>query len=134
LHRRILHPSCASDWDLGDASAPYLLGPWLLARDRADDWALLDELAASASVWDRRIVMMATFAGVRAGRPEATLRLADQLLTDPADLVQKTVGWMLREVANRDRPRAETFLAPLPTDAAHDAPVRDRTAARGAAP
>jgi 3-methyladenine DNA glycosylase AlkD len=100
------------NWDLVDASAPYLLGPWLLTRDRADDWALLDELAASASVWDRRIAVMATFAGVRAGRPEATLRLADRLLTDPADLVQKAVGWMLREVANRDRARAEAFLAP----------------------
>ena len=99
------------NWDLVDASAPYLLGPWLLVRDRADDGALLDELAASASVWDRRIAVMATFAGVRAGRPEATLRLADRLLTDPADLVQKAVGWMLREVANRDRVRAETFLA-----------------------
>jgi 3-methyladenine DNA glycosylase AlkD len=100
------------NWDLVDASAPYLLGPWLLERDRADDGALLDELAASASVWDRRIAVMATFAGVRAGRPEATLRLADRLLTDPADLVHKAVGWMLREVANRDRARAEAFLGP----------------------
>jgi 3-methyladenine DNA glycosylase AlkD len=99
------------NWDLVDASAPYLLGPWLLLRDRADDWALL-ELAASASVWDRRIAVMATFAGVRAGRPETTLRLADRLLTDPAEPVQKAVGWMLREVANRDRVRAEAFLAP----------------------
>jgi 3-methyladenine DNA glycosylase AlkD len=100
------------NWDLVDASAPYLLGPWLLARNRPDDGTLLDELAGSASVWDRRIAVMATFAGVRAGRPEATLRLADRLLTDPADLVQKAVGWMLREVANRDRARAEAFLAP----------------------
>jgi Predicted DNA alkylation repair enzyme len=100
------------NWDLVDASAPYLLGPWLLARKRPDDWTLLDELAGSASVWDRRIAVMAAFAGVRAGRPEATLRLADRLLTDPADLVQKAVGWMLREVANRDRARAEAFLGP----------------------
>ncbi len=100
------------NWDLVDASAPYLLGPWLLARDRTDEWALLDDLAGSASVWDRRIAVMATFAGVRTGRPEATLRLADRLLTDPADLVQKAVGWMLRETANRDRARAEAFLEP----------------------
>ncbi len=96
------------NWDLVDASAPYLLGPWLLDRDDS----VLDELAGSGSVWDRRIAVMATFAGVRAGRPEATLRLADRLLTDPADLVQKAVGWMLREVGNRDLARAEEFLAP----------------------
>ena len=96
------------NWDLVDASAPYVLGPWLLDRDDS----LLDELAGSPSVWDRRIAVMATFAGIREGRPEATLRLADRLLTDPADLVQKAVGWMLREVGNRDPARAEAFLAP----------------------
>jgi 3-methyladenine DNA glycosylase AlkD len=101
------------NWDLVDASAPYLLGPWLLDRGDLDvDGTVLDELAASASVWDRRIAVMATFAGIRAGRPEAALRIADRLLGDPADLVQKAVGWMLREVGNRDRARAETFLGP----------------------
>jgi 3-methyladenine DNA glycosylase AlkD len=91
------------NWDLVDASAPYLLGD--------ADPALLDELAASSSVWDRRIAVMATFGAVRAGRPGPTLRLADRLLTDPADLVQKAVGWLLREVGNRDRALAEEFLA-----------------------
>jgi 3-methyladenine DNA glycosylase AlkD len=95
------------NWDLVDASAPYLLGPWLLDRDDAR----LDELAASDSLWDRRIAVLATFAGIRAGRPEATLRIADRLLADPEDLLHKAVGWMLREVGNRDRPRAEEFLA-----------------------
>ncbi|MGY1743957.1 DNA alkylation repair protein [Blastococcus sp. SYSU D00695] len=96
------------NWDLVDASAPYLLGPWLLDRDDA----LLDELAGSASLWDRRIAVLATFAGIRAGRFAATLRLADRLLTDPEDLIHKAVGWMLREVGNRDPACAETFLGP----------------------
>lgn len=100
------------NWDLVDASAPYLLGPWLLDRDRPEDRALLDELAGSDSLWDRRIAVMATFAGIRAGRFADTLRLADRLLTDPEDLVHKAVGWMLREVGNRDLARAEAFLAP----------------------
>lgn len=99
------------NWDLVDASAPYVLGPWLLDRGEPDG-SLLDELAGSASVWDRRIAVVATFAGIRAGRPEATLRIADRLLTDPADLVQKAVGWMLREVGNRDLACAEAFLEP----------------------
>ncbi|RBY85333.1 DNA alkylation repair protein [Blastococcus sp. TF02A-26] len=96
------------NWDLVDASAPYVLGPWLLDRDDS----VLDELAGSDSLWDRRLAVMATFAGIRAGRPEATLRIADRLLTDPEDLVQKAVGWMLREVGNRDPARAEEFLVP----------------------
>ena len=97
------------NWDLVDVSAPYLLGPWLLA---SGEWALLDGLAGSDSVWDRRIAVMATFAGIRAGQPEGALRIADRLLTDPADLVQKAVGWMLREVGNRDLACAEAFLGP----------------------
>ena len=96
------------NWDLVDASAPHLLGPWLLDRDDS----LLDDLAASGSLWDRRIAVMATFAGIRAGRPEAALRIADRLLDDPEDLVHKAVGWMLREVGNRDLALAEAFLAP----------------------
>ncbi|MGY1634303.1 DNA alkylation repair protein [Geodermatophilus sp. SYSU D01186] len=93
-----------SNWDLVDASAPHLLGDV--------DPAVLDELAASSSVWDRRIAVMATFATIRAGRFGPTLALADRLLEDPHDLVQKAVGWMLREVGNRDRALAEQFLAP----------------------
>jgi 3-methyladenine DNA glycosylase AlkD len=104
LHRR----GHVSNWDLVDASAPYLLGPWLLDRDQD----VLDELAASPSVWDRRIAVMATFAAVRADRFKPTLRLADRLLEDPHDLVQKAVGWMLREVGDRDRALAEEFLGP----------------------
>ena len=99
--------SHVSNWDLVDASAPYLLGPWLLDRDRA----VLDELAASPSVWDRRIAVMATFALVRAGEFGPTLYLADRLLDDPHDLVHKAVGWMLREIGDRDRALAEEFLA-----------------------
>jgi hypothetical protein len=78
--------------------------------DRDQD--VLDELAASPSVWDRRIAVMATFAAVRADRFKPTLRLADRLLEDPHDLVQKAVGWMLREVGDRDRALAEEFLGP----------------------
>ena len=100
------------NWDLVDASAPHLLGAWLLHRDCSDGWAVLDELAASPSLWHRRIAVMATFAAVRAGRFEPTLRLADRLLADPADLVHKAVGWMLREVGERDRAVAEEFLGP----------------------
>jgi 3-methyladenine DNA glycosylase AlkD len=91
------------NWDLVDASAPQLLGD--------ADPRLLEELAASSSVWERRMAVMATFGAVRAGRFEPTLRLADRLLTDPHDLVHKAVGWMLREVGNRDPAVAEEFLA-----------------------
>ncbi|MET8910351.1 DNA alkylation repair protein [Micromonospora sp. NPDC004551] len=96
-----------NNWDLVDSSAPYIVGPWLLDRDRG----VLDRLAGSDLVWDRRIAVMATFAFIRAGDFSWTFRLAERLLGDPHDLVHKAVGWMLREVGNRDRAAEEEFLA-----------------------
>ncbi|MGV9805855.1 DNA alkylation repair protein [Micromonospora chersina] len=95
------------NWDLVDSSAPYIVGPWLIDKDRS----VLDRLAGSSLVWDRRIAVMATFAFIRAGDFDWTFRLADRLLRDPHDLVHKAVGWMLREVGNRDRAAEEEFLA-----------------------
>ncbi|MFY1693633.1 DNA alkylation repair protein [Plantactinospora sp. WMMB782] len=102
----LAHSEHVDNWDLVDSSAPYILGPWLLDRDRG----VLDRLAGSDRWWERRIAVLATFAFVRAGDFEWTFRLARRLLRDPHDLVHKAVGWMLREVGNRDRAAAEEFL------------------------
>ncbi len=96
-----------NNWDLVDSSAPYIVGPWLIDKDRS----VLDRLAESSLVWDRRIAVMATFAFIKAGDFEWTFRLGERLLRDPHDLVHKAVGWMLREVGNRDRAAEEEFLA-----------------------
>jgi 3-methyladenine DNA glycosylase AlkD len=96
-----------NNWDLVDCVAPHVVGGWLVERDRS----VLDRLAASTSVWDRRMAMIATLAFIRSGDFTTTFRLADVLLHDPHDLVRKAVGWMLREVGNRDRAAEEAFLA-----------------------
>lgn len=86
-----------NNWDLVDSSAEYLLGAWLYDRDRA----LLDDLAASADLWERRVAVLATFAFLKRGDASTTLRLAERLLGDREDLMHKAVGWMLREVGKR---------------------------------
>ena len=86
-----------NNWDLVDVSAPTLLGEQLVAGDHA----LLDELAASRDVWSRRVAMVATFARTRRGDATAALHVATRLLYDEHDLIQKAVGWMLREVGKR---------------------------------
>ena len=96
-----------NNWDLVDSCAPYIVGPWLIDKDRS----VLDTLAGSSLVWERRIAVMATFAFIRAGDFHWTFRLGERLLHDPHDLVHKAVGWMLREVGNRDRAAEEAFLA-----------------------
>jgi 3-methyladenine DNA glycosylase AlkD len=95
-----------NNWDLVDVSAPRVVGSHLEHRDRS----VLRELALSESLWDRRIAILATLHFIRLGEFEDTFRVADLLLDDPEDLIQKAVGWMLREVGNRDRAAEERFL------------------------
>jgi 3-methyladenine DNA glycosylase AlkD len=87
-----------NNWDLVDLSAPNILGTWLLDHPRE----VLDVLARSPELWDRRIAVLATFAFIRARQYADTLRLVEILLTDRQDLLHKACGWMLREVGKRD--------------------------------
>lgn len=95
-----------NNWDLVDASAPYIVGPHV----SPDAPAVLVRLARSASIWERRIAILATFDWVKRGRFEPALRIAELLLEDKHDLIHKAVGWMLREVGKRDQAVEEQFL------------------------
>ncbi len=98
--------SRVNNWNLVDASAPYILGWWLCTRDRA----LLYELAQSESLWDRRIAIVATHRFIRQGEFRDTLKLAEALLQDEESLLHKATGWMLREVGKRDVAVLKKFL------------------------
>lgn len=95
-----------NNWDLVDSSAPQIVGAHLEEGGRA----LLDELAGSESVWERRIAILATLHFTRRGEPEPALRIARRLLGDRHDLIHKAAGWMLREVGRRDPAALEGFL------------------------
>lgn len=95
-----------NNWDLVDTSAPHIAGAWLYDRSRKP----LYKLAVSTSIWDRRISVIATQFFIRKGDFSDTLKISDILLNDREDLIHKAVGWMLREVGNRDRKTEEDFL------------------------
>jgi len=95
-----------NNWDLVDISAPQIVGGFLLERDSGP----LDLLARSASLWERRISIIATFTFIRRNRFEDTLRVAQQLLHDREDLIHKAAGWMVREVGKREKAVEEGFL------------------------
>jgi 3-methyladenine DNA glycosylase AlkD len=97
-----------NNWDLVDASAPAIVGGHLAGR--GDRRAVLDRLARSANLWERRIAIVATLHLIRLDRFADTFRIARRLLADRHDLIHKATGWMLREAGKRDRAALEGFL------------------------
>lgn len=95
-----------NNWDLVDVTVARIVGAHLETRDRRK----LDALARSADLWQRRMAIIATHRFIRRGEFADALRIADMLLGDREDLIHKAVGWMLREVGNRDRAAEEAFL------------------------
>jgi len=96
-----------NNWDLVDCSAEFIVGEYLYEKPRE----LLPRLARSGIVWERRIAVLSTFAFIKHGDASTTLELAASLLNDKHDLIQKAVGWMLREVGKRvDRDLLVQFL------------------------
>lgn len=99
-----------NNWDLVDSSAYKILGPWIARSQELD---ILFELAGSANLWDRRISMISCYHFIRNQEFELALQIAQQLLYDQHDLIQKAVGWMLREIGNRDLQTEIEFLLPV---------------------
>lgn len=100
------HTKFINNWDLVDCSAEHIVGPFLQDKDRQ----LLSDLAQSKSLWERRIAVLATFHYIKRHEFAETLKIARMLLNDEEDLIHKAVGWMLREVGNRDLAAEEKFL------------------------
>jgi len=95
-----------SNWDLVDLSAERIIGVYLLERDKR----ILFTLARSKNLWERRIAIMSTFYFIKNGIYNTTFEISDMLLKDKHDLIHKAVGWMLREIGNRDLTVEESYL------------------------
>ncbi len=107
IHRLYLsNMKWINSWDLVDSSAPLLIGSYLLEKETK----ILEKLAASKNLWERRTAIIATLAFIKKDRYDMTLQLAARLLKDKEDLIHKGSGWMLREIGNRDPKILEDFL------------------------
>lgn len=96
-----------NNWDLVDVTAP-TLGEYLLQLE--DPMTVLNKLAKSKSLWERRVSVVFTFAFLRAGDLEPTYEMAERHLGDKHDLMHKAVGWLLREMGKRDPSLLRNFL------------------------
>lgn len=106
------HLQWVNNWDLVDLSCYDILGDWLLAHDRG----LLYELARNGkSIWEQRVGIVSTMAFARSGELDDLYNIADVFLEKEGrlhDLLQKAVGWLLREAGKRDEERLKAWLWP----------------------
>jgi 3-methyladenine DNA glycosylase AlkD len=98
-----------TNWSDHDSLAHCLLGP-LVAADPKRTKNIF-RWSKSSNRWHRRAACVALIRGTRARMffPEIT-RLADSLLADQDDMVQKGLGWLLRETAKFDASRTIPYL------------------------
>jgi hypothetical protein len=85
-------------WDLVDRSAPYVVGGYLFDKPRE----ILYELARSHNLWERRTAIVSTYFFIRQGETADTFKIAEILVNDEQDLVQKAVGGWVREAGKKD--------------------------------
>ena len=96
------HTVHINNWDLVDVSVASIVGQYLFidSEDARAKIALkkLHTFSQSASLWERRIAIVATHAAIKTGEHVPTFEIVTRLLHDEHDLIHKACGWMLREV------------------------------------
>jgi 3-methyladenine DNA glycosylase AlkD len=96
-------------WADHDALAHYLIAPMVAAKPARA--AAVFRWAKSPDRWHRRAACVALIQGTRQKKflPQIK-KLSDALLADEDDMVQKGLGWLLRETAKYDAKRTVPYL------------------------
>lgn len=104
------HTGYINNWDLVDLSCYEILGRWLSDKDRT----LLYDLARDGkTIWEQRIGIVSTMYFLRNGETSDTYAIAELFLEKPQplhDLLQKAVGWLLREAGKSDMDRLRSWI------------------------
>jgi 3-methyladenine DNA glycosylase AlkD len=99
----------SANWATTDAICGLLIGPLLVAYPRLVPQVV--RWSKDHNLWVRRASAVGLLPLVRRGPGlDAAYRVARTLHQDPADLIQKAVGWMLREAGKVDPARLEAHL------------------------
>ena len=101
-----------SNWADHDALLHYLIGPMIV--DEPSRVRLVFVWARSRNRWRRRASAVALIRGARRRMFRSEIaRLSEMLLDDADDMVQKGLGWLLREYAKADAANAVKLLMKL---------------------
>lgn len=96
-----------NNWNLVDLSAHLIVGDYLKYKK---DKSILIKLSKSKDLWERRISIVSTLSFIKAGDFEYTFLIAKSLLVGEHDLINKAVGWMLREISKIDAACFKEFM------------------------
>jgi 3-methyladenine DNA glycosylase AlkD len=96
-------------WADHDALVHYLIAPMIVAKPARA--GIIFRWAKSPLRWHRRAACVAVIQGARQQMffPKI-IRLSNLLLSDQDDMVQKGLGWLLRETAKADANRTVSYL------------------------
>lgn len=94
------------NWGLVDRAAPYVVGGYLHDKDKKELYAL----AKSKNPMERRTAIVSTYYFIRKNKIEDTFKIAEILINDTNEYVQKAVGSWIREAGKRNEEKLKMFL------------------------
>ncbi|HYV35270.1 MAG TPA: DNA alkylation repair protein, partial [Gemmataceae bacterium] len=107
--QRWIEAGWCQSWAVIDELCGDILGPIL--QRVPSYFGLVKSWHKSADMWLRRAAMVVLVKPARRGLLlDEAYRTAGKLLNEPEDLVQKAVGWLLKEAGKTDMDRLESFL------------------------
>ncbi|MBI2628935.1 DNA alkylation repair protein [Candidatus Pacearchaeota archaeon] len=102
------HNQKINNWDLVDLSADKIIGKYYF--NNKSKITELYSLAKSNNLWEKRTSIVSTYYFIKNNQFKHTIAISKILLKDNHDLIQKAVGWMLREVGKRNESVLRQFL------------------------
>lgn len=102
----IKHHDRINNWDMVDRSAIYVVGGYLADKPRN----ILHKLARSKKPMERRTAIVCTYYFIRQNDVDDTFKIAEILVNDKHDLINKAVGSWVREAGKKDKQQLLNFL------------------------
>ena len=109
IWKRWLSRNHSANWATTDSICAFLIGPLLIRYPALA--ARMRVWTHDRNMWVRRAAAVGLIPSVRLGlASDLSYEIASRLHRDDEDLIQKAVGWLLREIGKKDPARLERYL------------------------
>ncbi len=87
-----------NNWDLTDIVAPNVLGSYLFGKEEKVIKSVLLKYISNKNLWIKRIGVVACLKFAKSKNKDIPLYIIDKVLYSNEELINKAVGWVLREI------------------------------------